>query len=262
MPFVSVRGIEINYRDEGRGFPVLLLHGLSDTLMLWDPLIPELSGHYRIVAMDIRGHGYSGKPDGPYSIQMFSEDLHEFLDKLEIPKAHLLGLSMGGSIAQQFTIDYSERVASLILLSSFYGSDASLLHKFENLKKALTEIGLAGFYDEAVKLVVSPDFASVHAKDIADMRKTFVKVNSQTAILSAIDACSKFDVGKRISQISVPTLILSGSEDVFVPPYLAEQIHQAIKGSEWHNLSGVGHNLIIPEKIYDLMHIVLEFLNR
>ena len=262
MPYISVRGIEINYRDEGTGFPIILIHGLSDTLMLWNPLIPELSGHYRIVTMDIRGHGYSGKPAGPYSIQMFSEDLREFLDKLQIPKAHFLGLSMGGSIAQQFTLDYPERVCSLTLLSSFYGHDSVLLGIFGKLKKALSENGLAAFYDEAIKLVVSREFASAHAKEIEEMKKAFVKINSQTALLDAIDACSKFDVSGRISQVSVPTLILSGSEDVFVPPYLAGKIHQAVKGSEWHNLTGVGHNMIIPEKTSDLTRIVLEFIDR
>jgi 3-oxoadipate enol-lactonase len=212
--------------------------------------------------MDIRGHGNSEKPEGPYSIQTFSDDLRVFLDKLEIPKAHLLGLSMGGSIAQQFTLDYPERVGSLILLSSFYGCDSGLRDIFGKLNKALSEKGLATFYDEAIKLVVSHEFASAHAKDIAEMKKTFVKVNSQTAILSAIEACSKFDVSQRISQISVPTLILSGSEDVFVPTYLAERMHQAIKGSEWHNLTGVGHNMIIPEKTHDLTRIILEFTSR
>ena len=262
MPFISVRGIEVNYRDEGTGFPIILIHGLSDTLMLWDPLIPELSAHYRIVTMDIRGHGYSGKPDGPYSIRMFSEDLREFLDKLEIPKAHLLGLSMGGSIAQQFTLDYPERVCSLILLSSFYSCDSSLLDKFKNLKKALSENGLEAFYDEGIKLVVSHEFASAHAKEIGAGKKIFVKINSQTTLLNAIDACSKFDASERISQVSIPTLILSGSEDVFVPPYLAEKIQRAIKGSEWHNLTGVGHNMIIPEKTGDLTRIILEFVGR
>lgn len=225
-------------------------------------MIPELSNHYRIIAMDVRGHGYSDKPDMPYSIQIFSEDLHEFLDRLEIPKAHLLGLSMGGSIAQQFTLDYPERVSSLILLSSFYSCDSGLRGTLEKLQKALAEKGLAAFFDEAIKFVVSHDFASAHIKDIAETKKIFVQINSPVAILHAVDACLKFDVSDQISQISLPTLILSGSEDIFVSPYRAEQLHQSIRDSEWHNLTGVGHNMILPEKIPVLTRIVLEFLER
>jgi 3-oxoadipate enol-lactonase len=262
MPTINVRGIEINYRDEGAGFPLLLIHGLSDTLTLWTPLMSEFSNYYRVIAMDVRGHGCSSKPDMPYSIGMFSEDLRGFLDRLEIPQAHLLGLSMGGAIAQRFTLDYPESVASLILLSSFYHCDSGLRDTLGKLREIAAEEGLAAFFDEAVKLVVSHDFVSAHREDIAEMKKICAQINSPIAIVHAIDACLEFDASDRISQVSLPTLILSGNEDIFVPPYLAEQIHRCIRGSEWRILTGVGHNLVIPEKTLELTRIILEFLGR
>lgn len=117
MPKISVQGIDVNYQEEGTGFPLILLHGLNGDCTGWAAVTPEFSKHYRVIAPDGRGHGSSGKPDMPYSIKQFSQDLFEFMQKLEIQEAHLLGLSMGGAIAQQFALDHPERIRSLILVS-------------------------------------------------------------------------------------------------------------------------------------------------
>jgi 3-oxoadipate enol-lactonase len=86
MPKVILNDIKINYTEEGKGFPLILIHGLSDDSRLWAPLMPAFSRKYRTIALDLRGHGLSGKPDTPYSIQQISEDLFEFLQELEISR--------------------------------------------------------------------------------------------------------------------------------------------------------------------------------
>lgn len=262
MGKVSVDGININYQEGGTGFPLVLLHGLSDSSALWAPLMPEFSRHYRTIAMDLRGHGYSDKPDMPYSIRLFSEDLLGFLQELEIPQAHLLGLSMGGAMAQQFALDHPERVCSLILLSTFSYCDPDVQNTLRGIRERVVNGGLPAFFDEAINLVVTPEFVSTNANAIAEMKKECVRINSPAAIVHAIDACMDFDVKDRISQLSHPTLIISGREDAFCPIYLAERIHRSIKSSEWKIMEGVGHNLLIPEKIRELTQIVLGFLER
>lgn len=262
MARVSANGISINYQDEGTGFPLVLIHGLSDDFTLWTPLMPEFSRHYWTLALDVRGHGNSGKPDMPYSIQLFSDDLFGLFQELDIPRAHLLGLSMGGAIAQQFVLDHPERTRSLILLSAFSYNDAGGRDRLKSLRESVIRGGFPAFFDEAVKLVVTPEFASANADAIAQMKERSVGINSPKAIVHAIDACMDFNVKDRISQISHPTLIISGREDVLTPIHLAEQIHRSIKGSEWKIMEGVGHNLLIPEKIPELAQIVLEFLER
>ncbi|MCP8310266.1 MAG: alpha/beta hydrolase [Candidatus Methylarchaceae archaeon HK01M] len=262
VPKIIVNNIDINYQEEGAGFPLILIHGLSDDSTLWAPLMPKFSRHYWSIALDVRGHGHSGKPDMPYSIQLFSEDLLGFFEKLEIPQAHLLGLSMGGAIAQQFALDHPEKIRSIILLSAFSYNDSNLQNIFKRLQKSFERDGFSVFFDEVVKLVVSPEFASANADAIAEMKGKSIKINSPTAILHAIDACLDFNVKDRISQISHPTLIISGKEDILTPPQLGEQIHRSIKGSEWKIIEGVGHNLLIPEKIQELAQIILKFLGR
>jgi 3-oxoadipate enol-lactonase len=260
MPTVAIAGIELHYHEEGTGFPLILIHGLSDDARLWAPLMSEVSKEYRTIALDIRGHGRSGKPDMPYSFRQFSEDLLAFLRELDIPRAHLLGLSMGGATAQQFALKHAEKVRSLILLSTFSYTDPNLRATFKRFRNRLITGGCPAFFDDAVKLTVTSKFASAHADEIATVKEEMVTMNSPTALVHAIDACMEFDVADRLSQLSLPTLIISGREDTFTPLYFSEQIHHSIPGSKWNILDGVAHNVLIPEKIPELSQFVLEFL--
>jgi len=261
MPKVLVRDIEVNYQEEGAGFPLVLLHGLNGDSSGWSQMMPEFAKHYQAIAPDARGHGASGKPDLPYSISQFSEDLFAFLQKLKIPQAHLLGLSMGGAIAQQFALDHPEKVRCLILISSFSYIDPHLHEAFSRLRKSLERGGYPAFFDEVVKLAFTPGFVSANTKSIAELKQKRIQINSPVAIGRATDACLAFHLKEEISQISHPTLILSGREDVFTPIHLSEQIHRSIRGSEWKILEGVGHNLYI-EKPTEMAQLVLEFLRR
>jgi len=94
MPEVAINEIRINYREEGAGFPLILIHGLSDDSNLWVPIVSVFSKYYRTIAIDVRGHGRSSKPDMPYSIPLLAADIFEFVNKMEIPQANFMGLSM------------------------------------------------------------------------------------------------------------------------------------------------------------------------
>jgi 3-oxoadipate enol-lactonase len=260
MPKITVRDIETNYREEGSGFPLILIHGLSDDSTLWTPLVPELSKHYKTIAVDIRGHGCSSKPDNAYSIKLFSEDLSGFMEKQEISQTHLMGLSMGGAVAQQFALDQPDKVRSLILLSAFSHSDPGLRDTMMQLRDSIEIGGLSAFFGEAVKWVVSSEFTSVNADAIAEMKVRSVQINSPEVVLRTIDACLDFNVKDKISQIRAPTLIISGREDALTPLHLAEEIHRSIRGSQWKILEGAGHNFFIPKKIPELTELILEFL--
>lgn len=260
MPEIAVGEIVINYQEKGTGFPLILIHGLSDDSNLWVPIMPEFSRYYRTIALDVRGHGHSSKPDMPYSISLFSSDIFKFINKMEISRANLMGLSMGSAMIQQFTLDHPERVNSLVLLSAFDHVDPSCRDNLVKLRNSIAEGGLPAYFDEAIKLVVTPDFISANIKAIEELKKQAVQTNSAVAISHAIDACIDFNLKDRIDQITAPTLLISGKEDIFTPSYLAERIHKSIKGSEWIIMEGVGHNLLAPEHIKPLTEIVLNFM--
>ena len=116
MPEITVNGIKLNYIKKGDGFPLILIHGLSDDLRLWNHLIPELSRKYCTITLDLRGHGSSSKPrDTSYSIGQFSRDIYSLLVELDIKKANFIGFSMGGAIAQELAVNYPDMVSSLVL---------------------------------------------------------------------------------------------------------------------------------------------------
>ncbi len=261
MPRISIRGIEIHYQESGNGFPFVMVHGLNGDLTGWALIMPEFAKHYRTIALDVRGHGGTSKPDQPYSIQGFSEDLYEFLRKLEIPQAHIFGLSMGGAIAQQFALDHPEMIRSLTLVSTFSYIDDHARKAFNRLKGSLAEGGYPAFFDEVVRLAFTPEYIAANPGPIAELKQKRIAINSPTAIGRATDACLALNLKKQISKIAIPTLVVSGRKDAFTPLHLAEQIHRSIRGSEWKILEGVGHALYI-EKAPDLAEAVLEFLKR
>jgi len=261
MPRILVRDMEVNYREEGAGFPLVLIHGLNGDLTGWALVIPELAKHFRTLAIDVRGHGESGKPDQLYSIKEFSQDLKEFLSKMQIAQAHILGLSMGGAIAQQFALDYPQMVRALILVSTFSHVDDLCQRAFMRLRQALATGGYPAFFDEVVKLAFTRRYIAENPQAIADLKKKRIRTNSPAAIGRATDACLAFNLRDQIARIQHPTLVVSGREDVFTPIHLAEEIHKTIRNSEWKILEGVGHNLYI-EKAPEMVPVVLHFLKR
>ena len=261
MPKVSVRDIEIHCQEQGSGFPFVLIHGLNGDLTGWALIMPKFAKSYRTIALDVRGHGESGKPDKPYSIKLFSDDLYEFCQKINISQAHFLGLSMGGAIAQQLALDHPEKIRSLLLVSTFSYIDDQAHHAFTQLRQNLLTGGYPAFFDEVVKLAFTPEYIAANPGPIAELREKRIRMNSPLAIGRAMDACMAFNLRDEIAKITLPTLIVSGREDVFTPIHLAEQIHHSIRGSEWKILEGVGHNLYI-EKAPQLVEVVLEFLSR
>ncbi len=259
MPRVPVRDIEINYQEEGSGYPLILIHGLNGDLTGWVLVMPELSKHYRTMALDVRGHGGTSKPDQPYSIKGFSEDFYGFMNQLKIAKAHILGLSMGGAIAQQFALDHPEKIRSLVLVSTFSYVDENVHRAFTRLRQTLKDRGYPAFFDEVIKLAFTSQYIAANPGPLAELKGKRIRVNSPLAIGRATDACMAFNLKNEIAQISLPTLIVSGKEDIFTPIHLAEQIHRSIRDSEWKVLEGVGHNLYI-EKPGQLTQMTLDFL--
>lgn len=260
MSEITVNDIKINYTEKGEGFPLILIHGLSDDLRLWEPLIPELSKSYMVVALDLRGHGSSSKPEGPYSIELFSEDIHCILSRLNIKKAHFIGLSIGGAIIQELTVKYPEMVSSMVLMSTFSYVDSDLNKKFLKLRKSLVEGGFAAFFDEIVPLVLTPGLIGENQAELQQVKEEKVKTESEEALINTVDACIEFDIRDKISMVSKPALIISGKEDILTPVGLSNQTHRLINRSKYKLIGNTGHNILIPGNIHCLLECILEFL--
>jgi Predicted hydrolases or acyltransferases (alpha/beta hydrolase superfamily) len=260
MPEIILNDIKINYIEKGKGFPLILIHGLSDDLRLWSHLIPELSQNYRIIALDLRGHGSSGKPDIPYSIEQFSRDIYCLLIKLKIKRVHLAGFSMGGAIAQEFAVKYPEMVSSMILMSSFSYASFDFNKTLLKLKNSLVRGGFGAFFQKIIPLILTPQFIEENQAELKYVLDEKIKTESRDALIRTIDACMEFDIRDKISMISKPTLIISGKEDILTPDKLAEQTHRLIKGSRREIIGNTGHNVIIPQNRQYILHLIMNFI--
>jgi 3-oxoadipate enol-lactonase len=252
--------VHLNYHDQGQGHPLILIHGLSDDLHFWDPLIPCLSPHYRIISLGLRGHGQSGKTPGPYSIKLFSEDIFHLLNKLGIDKAHFMGFSMGGAIAQQFVLDHTEMVSSMILMSVFSYVDADFDEKLIKLREYLLEGGFGLYFDKIIPMVLTPKVIHENRTVLEDLKAEKIKNASVEALVSSIDAIREFNIKDRLSNIKKPTLIIAGQEDVLISVALQRETHNLIEGSKFDLLADTGHNILIPDNMDYLAELILKFL--
>ena len=139
MPKVKVNDIQIYYEVKGKGFPLVMIQGLSYSLDGWDPrLVEELSRKYKLVLFDNRGAGRTDVSDREYTMKLFADDTAGLMDALGISKAHVLGLSMGGMIAQELVLNYPEKVAKLVLCST--GSQWCFSQEASRILSAMTEL--------------------------------------------------------------------------------------------------------------------------
>ncbi|RLC97640.1 MAG: alpha/beta hydrolase, partial [Chloroflexi bacterium] len=118
MPNMNLGDIEIYYEMMGQGDPLLLIHGLGSSSQDWEMQLPELSSHFQVISIDLRGHGRSGKPPGPYSVSLLAEDTARLISELGLESVHILGISLGGMVAFQLTLDHPELVRSLVIVNS------------------------------------------------------------------------------------------------------------------------------------------------
>ncbi|MFX0009855.1 MAG: alpha/beta hydrolase, partial [Candidatus Hermodarchaeota archaeon] len=121
MSFALVNNLRISYRAYGNGFPVILIHGYGAKKEIWKPQVIDISKRFQVIIFDLRGTGESDRPNMPYTMQILSEDISSLMDFLKFNKAHIIGRSFGGMIAQNFTLLHPDKVEKLVLIATNYG---------------------------------------------------------------------------------------------------------------------------------------------
>lgn len=248
---VKVNGVALHYEITGQGEPLILIEGLGTATWLWWKQVPELSRHFRVIAYDLRGSGWSDKPDEPYSIPMFADDLAGLMDALRIKQAHVLGISLGGYVAQEFAIRYPDKVKRLVLCSTTTNGPSTIPPNPEVIIALMTPVAGKDDLRDRVALSLSPGYATAHPSDVEKMIAWRLD-NPQPAyaynrqLMSAVGWTSE----GRLGQITMPTLVLAGSEDRVVPPQNADVLAAGIPHAEKVILQGAGHliNVEQPEK--------------
>lgn len=248
--------ISIHYDQQGSGSDLVLLHGLGNSMSVWDAHVEALAAHHRVLRLDLRGFGASDKPPGPYSTDMFACDLRNVLDGLAIERAHVLGISMGGVIAQRFALDFGQRLRSLILVSTSSEVGEKSVAAWQRLADRIERRGFDPATADATR-AFAPEFAATHPEVVAE----FGRLNSDNdpvAYAAAARAVADYRWTAELAGVDVPTLILQGLEDRMTPPGGSVKMSRVLPRCRLLMIPGVGHNLPI-EKPEVFVQAVLGF---
>lgn len=239
MTFTRINGTLLHFRLSGpEDAPALVfVNSLGTDARIWDEVIAALSGQYRCLSYDKRGHGLSDAPQGDYSLDDHLDDLAGLMDQTGIGRVVVIGVSVGGLIAQGLALRAPERVAGLVLCCTAPRmGDAAMWSA--RIETARTE-GLLPLADPVMERWFSPGFRAQHPVELSGWRNLFLRTDP----LGYANTCATLrdtDLTSRIPAISAPTLILAGSADLAAPVDLVRNC-TAIPGSRFEVLDGVGH---------------------
>jgi 3-oxoadipate enol-lactonase len=246
MPVIAANGIDINYRDEGSGSEtIVLVNGLADDLETWSLQVPAfLAAGYRVVRFDNRGIGESSKPAGPYTTSMLAADTKALVDHLKLEAFHMVGISMGGMIAQEYAIAYPQDLRSVTLACTYAAPGPFCSRMYSMWADQAPVLGVPAVMRDVVLWCFTLDFFESRPDELAAIEAAMNFMNQPVpAYLAQIESIRTHDTLERLSQIRVPTLVLAGASDILIPVELSRRIHELIPSSTWATTKG-GHACI------------------
>ena len=264
MPKIAVStGVELQYEITGQGDPLLLVMGTAGSIPLWGELTARLAESHRVITFDNRGLGGSERGEGAISVASLAADASALLDALEIPRAHLFGWSLGSAIVQEMALARPEQCATAGLYATWGRCDGfqravltGLRHPYvtRDLEAALGAGGIA-FSPEALD---QPDFA----EQVGAMLPFFPQGDAQMQVtVEQWDADLEHDTLDRVSEISAPTLVLVGEQDLLTPPWQAKKVADAVPGAQFELLTGPGSSHCLHlERPDDVVRCLTTFL--
>lgn len=246
MQTTNVPGFRMEYETHGGGPPLLLINGLGSDRSEWLFQLPEFSTRFLVITFDNRGAGGSDAPPGPYSTPQMADDAAALLAHLGAGRAHVLGVSLGGMIAQEVALRHPERVDRLVLACTTPGGEGSLRPTAEVLWSFALSPG--GDLEEAVRRVVPLLYTEKYRRDHPREIEEFVKrrlarpVSAQSHAwqFAAAVGHAAWD---RLGEIRAPTLVITGDADRVVPPENSRRIARRIPGAKLVVLPGAPHRL-------------------
>lgn len=229
MPKVPVDGFELYYESEGDGEPLLLIPGFASGRSLWFRQVGPLARHFRVISFDPRGVAQSDKPDGEQTIGLLADDVAALLNFLRIERAHIVGVSFGGFVAQEFALRYPRMTQKLVLCCTSFGGPNHVVPE-----------------PQIMNDILQPRAAG-------DVSEDMYRVQLQAAV--------KFNAEDRLAAIKSPTLIVSGDADVIVPVQNSYNLARQIPNAELRLVSGGSHTFFI-EQADEFNQVVTEWLLR
>ena len=259
----TVGDIRIAYEVKGTGVPLVMIMGLGGNLDWWDPrLIQGLSGTFKTIRFDNRGTGRTDTSDQEYTLHLLADDTAGLMEALGIPKAHVLGISMGGMIAQELALNHPEKVDRLVLCSTNCGGSKSIPPAQEALA-ILAHIATASSAEDVARMTVplcfTQAFMDENKEEIEHWTQQILKApTSRETYFRQVGAIAAFNAYDRLPGIKVPTLVLHGKRDILVPPENGSILAEVIPNARLVYLEHSAHGL--SEDVDRVLQALTEFL--
>ncbi|RAS20502.1 alpha/beta fold hydrolase [Paraburkholderia bryophila] len=258
---VNINGIETRYvlSNEGGGPWLTFIHQLGGDLSVWDQLAGYFRDDYTVLRYDLRGHGKTALSREAFGMADLSHDLATLLDALGAPSTHVVGMSMGGMIAQQFALDHPLRVDTLTLANTFGGTRPESRALWEQRAASVREGGMASLVPSTMDRWLTPDFQREHPEAVEPIREVFGHTLSEGYAM-ACEAVRDFDVRSKLGTIRCPTLTVAGRHDTGTPPADTQAIADAIEGARFELLDAA--HLAPIEQSHRFAALLETFLER
>lgn len=258
MPKKKVNDINLYFEITGEGEPLLLIHGLGSSTRDWEEQVPFFSDKYQVITIDLRGHGKTDKPKGPYSISMFAKDIAELLKSLMLTSVNIVGISLGGTIGFQFAVDYPNMAKSIVIVNSgveFKLDSLKARYNFFVRKSIVKLIGMKKMGEVlAPRLFIKPEQEELRKRLIIRWAE-----NDKKAYLSALKSLKGWSIKDRIHMIKCPTLVIGSDED-YTPTSIKKEYTSLIPNAKLVEIKDARHAVTI-EKPTEFNIILMDFLS-
>lgn len=244
MRVVRRDGLEIAYWREGVGPPIVWIQGLNADHTAWLSQVIAFQDGYDCIALDNRDVGQSGRATGDYTLADMAADVRAVLDDAAVEDAHVVGLSMGGAIAQELALIAPEWVRSLTLVSTFARPDARLDAILEAWRTIYPVLGPRDFALQSWPWLFTWRFFErpTNLRNLQRYAEHYPHPQEPDAFARQVQVTVGQDRRERLMALRIPTLVISGAEDALVPPYLGRELADHIPGAQYAVLPGVGHS--------------------
>jgi len=242
---IGVGEIVLDYERSGSGPPLLMIMGMSGTALHWgEPFLHALRAEFEVIVYDHRGVGASSRLDGPLTIVQLAHDAAGLLDALGIDDAHVLGISMGGMVAQELALAHPDRVRTLTLGCTYCGGEGSSLTSPQVIQRLVAAM-MSGERERALRTAWEVNVSAAMAAD-EDAYASFLAISDRRAVAvpviqAQMQAVVAHDTSARLPELQIPTLVVHGTEDQMLPLANGRLLASLIAPSRLEILEGVGH---------------------
>jgi pimeloyl-ACP methyl ester carboxylesterase len=263
MTVARVNDIDVNYRLEGDGEEtIVLINGLADDLETWAFQVDDfLAAGYRVLRFDNRGVGATSKPAGPYSSRMLADDAKALVGSLGITDFHLMGVSMGGMIAQEYALAYGSDLRSATFGCTYAAPGPFCSRMFSMWAGMAPVLGVPFIMRDVTLWAFTVPFFEQRGDELAEFETAMRYLDQPLhAYLAQLAVIQQHDTTARLSQLAVPVLVLAGEGDILIPVSLSRQLHEETPGSQWATTKG-GH-ACLWEHPAEFNQVFLDFIKQ